>query len=366
MTGRGEELSSVERHIMHILILHDGRAGHSSQSRAVAMALGKSFTVQETRVFCKLRIGAFQKPLRFLLNITDTKLPQCLFHLFHKGEHLPTEVPDLIISAGGGTVYANAWLARNHGRPNLFCGELRGLNPQLFRAVITGFKKYQGKKPYIISPTPVPVDKTSLARAALAFRARSGIGDARCWSLLVGGDGAGYVYTNEDWKFLAAGMKTLAEKYRIRWLVTTSRRSGKAVEDTISSLIEDVSVAGAHYVSRSESDVSYQEILGTAERHFCTEDSHMMISEAIASGRPVHALYPKHSNTNPSNQYFLDIYMGKGWLCRHAVRDLSYIDFHMVPHPSTENQFVMDELSALLEGWWNSLPLPLPTNHEPK
>ena len=98
---------------MRILILHEGRAGHSSQSRAVAMALGKSFPVEETRVFCKLRVGAFQRPLRFLLNLTGAKLPLCLFRLFHKGEPLPHETPDLIISAGGGTTNANAWLARH-------------------------------------------------------------------------------------------------------------------------------------------------------------------------------------------------------------------------------------------------------------
>ncbi len=340
---------------MHILILHDGRAGHSSQSRAVAMALGTSFPIMETRVFCKLRIGAFQKILRFLLNLTQAKLPLPLFPLFHKSDPLPTQKPDLIISAGGGTVYANAWLAAHYDRPNLFCGELRGIKPTLFKAVITGFKKYQGTPPYIISPTPVPIEKSALKEAALAFRKRSGIGDAKCWSLLTGGDGAGYIYTDQDWQSLGEGMKKLAEKYNIQWLVTTSRRSGKAAEDAISSAIDGTSVAAAHYASRGQGDISYQEILGTAERHFCTEDSHMMISEAIASGRPTHALSPLRHNTHHTNQYFLDLYTEKHWLSRHPIRDMANIDFSSLPETSSENLSVMDELSTILRNWWNSL-----------
>jgi uncharacterized protein len=340
---------------MRILILHEGRAGHSNQSRAISMAFGRFFAVEETRVFCKLRIGVFQKPLRLLLNLTRAKLPLCLFRLFHNVSPLPTESPDLIISAGGGTVYANAWLAKYYNRPNLFCGELRGLKPILFKAVVTGFQKYHGKIPYIISPTPVPIEASTLAAAAVTFRERSGIGDSRCWSMLAGGNGAGYLYSADDWRAIADGMKRLAEKHNIRWLITTSRRSGKAAEDAISSAIDKASIAATHYAFGSEKNISYHEILGAAERHFVTEDSHMMISEAIASGRPVHSLSPVQHNTHHTNQYFLDLYTQNGWLQRHFIRDMAEIDFHTATNSTTVNSSVMDELSAILFDWWNSL-----------
>ncbi len=340
---------------MRILILHDGRAGHRSQSRAIAMALRRNFAVTETQVLCKLRIGIFQKPLKFLLNLTGGNIPFGLFRVFHTGGDLPSERPDLIVSAGGGTTHANAWLAFHYHCPNLFCGDLRGIKTTLFKAVVTAYGKYQGIQPYIISPTPVPIDNTDLAIAEKNFRERSKIGETTCWSLLVGGTGAGYHYTEKDWLMLAEGMRRLAEIHQIKWLITTSRRSGKAAENEISKAVDGKFVAGAYYAGSATGDVSYQEIIGTAERHFCTEDSHMMISEAIASRRPVHTLQPTSFNTHQTNQHFLDLYFDKGWIMRHSIRDMACIKFSPIEEPCSNNPSVMDDLSVLLKKWWDSL-----------
>ncbi len=347
--------SHKEFSLMRILILHDGRAGHRNQSRAIAMALRRNFDVTETQVHCKLRIGIFQKPLRFLLNLTGGNIPFVLFRVFHTGGELPSGRPDLIISAGGGTTHANAWLAGHYHCPNLFCGDLRGFKTSLFKAVVTAYGKYQGISPYLISPTPVPIDQTDLAIAEKNFRERSSIADTTCWSLLVGGSGAGYHYTENDWLTLAEGMRKLAEIHQIKWLITTSRRSGKAAEDALSKVIDSKFVAAAHYAGRATGDVSYQEIIGTAVRHFCTEDSHMMISEAIASGRPVHTLQPANFNTHQTNQHFLDLYCDKGWIMRHSIRDMAFIKFPLIETPSANHPSVMDDLSLLLKKWWGSL-----------
>ncbi len=340
---------------MHVLILDEGRAGHRNQSRAVVMALRRSFPVEESVGLCKLRLGMWQRPLRWWLNRRGGRLPLAWFGFFYKGDGIPAAVPDLIVSAGGSTVHANVWLARMLGCPNLFCGEIRGLRPDLFQGIISAYESHAGESPYLIAPTPVPIDPGGLAEKARDLRKREGLGEARCWSLLVGGDGAGYRYTEQDWRELAAAMTKLAASHSIRWLVTTSRRSGAVAEDVLTKYLPPQIVAAAAYAGKGQGQVGYHEILGAAERHFCTEDSHMMISEAIASGKPVETLQPARFHTDPSNRHFLEIYQRNGWIHHHAIATLADTDF---PYPTPGTQrgpAVLDDLATLLADWWSGL-----------
>jgi len=48
----------------------------------------------------------------------------------------------------------------------------------------------------------------------------------RLWTMLIGGRSRSHDFQNADWEKLAEGMTALAETEGIRWLVTTSRRTG--------------------------------------------------------------------------------------------------------------------------------------------
>lgn len=48
--------------------------------------------------------------------------------------------------------------------------------------------------------------------------------------MLIGGDGAGAQYQEQDWMQLAKQMNLLARQHRIKWLLSTSRRTGKQAE----------------------------------------------------------------------------------------------------------------------------------------
>ncbi len=336
---------------MRILLLTDGKAGHASQSRAVTMALGHTFPVEVETVRCKLRAGLLQKPLRMLLNLTGGKLPSGVFGWFHQAETLPETKPDLVVSSGGNTVYANAWLGKQYGCANLFCGEVRGLRADLFAGIISPYEKHRGLSPYLISPTPVPIDRRELGCKAAAFRERSGLRGQRCWSLLVGGAGAGYQYGTADWERLAGALKTLAERHGIRWLVTTSRRSGPEAEAALQRFLPAELVAASSYALKGGGNISYHEILGVAERHFCTEDSHMMISEAIATGCPVHSLQPAVFQPDETNLHFLELYAGKGWLTRLPIAGLG--ETHFAAAGGTgEAPSVLQDLGVELARWW--------------
>lgn len=335
---------------MKVLILSDGRAGHANQSRAICMALEKNFPVTALTLRCNLRAGFLRYLLRTLLHLTGGRLPLAFWKLFHSGDPLPGEKPDLIISAGGHTSCANAWLAQSWRCRNLYCGNVRGLRTSFFCGIISAYETDAGKARFIISPTPVTIDRADLAAKAAALRTRRGLGDIRCWSLLAGGDGAGYSYTAEDWNRLAAVLETLANKHGVRWLITTSRRSGPEANAALSRVAHTAGLA----LAGTASDLLYHEILGAAERHFVTEDSHMMISEAIATGAPVHTLQPAKFHTDASNRHFLRHYETKGWITRHAIAGAEDVDFPSLKASAGVAPAVMDELAAKLAAWWRA------------
>lgn len=318
------------------------------------MALESTFAVTTTVISCRLRLGLFQRPLRFLLNITGGRLPLSFFPFFHAASPLPAVLPDLIISAGGHTSFANAWLGRALRRPNLFCGRCRGLDDSLFAGIVTAYPRPNTDPRYIFSPTPVAVDRAELAAQALVFREKSALPDTRLWSLLVGGDGAGYRYTKTDWIALAEALRQLSQIHAIRWVVTTSRRSGPEAEAVLSAHLAPPVLAAVAFV-HGEKQITYQQILGVAERHFCTEDSHMMISEAIATGRPVHTVRPAHFKTDPTNRHFLDIYTKAGLITAYDIATLGQARFESSHHSPDETASMMTELSFKLNAWWRQV-----------
>ena len=346
----------MEPQPLHVWILSDGRAGHANQSRAIAMALGRRFRVESSLIPCKLRAGLWQRPLEMLLRLTKGRLPLRFLPCFLRIGPLPARQPDLIVSAGGHTCHANAWLAAALGKPNLFCGEIRRLPERLFAGILTGYPWRAGKAPYRFSPTPVPIDPAEIRAQGFAWKERHDPAGGPCWSLLVGGEGAGYRYDAGDWSALGAAMAELAARHGIRWLVSTSRRTGPAAEAILSAALPAEGVAARLFAGEPEAAVlSYPEILGLAERHFVTEDSHMMISEAIASGKPVETLQPRHFQTHPTNQHFLELYLSRHWIRRHAIHALGQAEFPP-SDPTQPAPAILESLADELADWWQSLP----------
>jgi mitochondrial fission protein ELM1 len=114
----------------------------------------------------------------------------------------------------------------------------------------------------------------------------------RCWTLLIGGANRGHPYKDQDWKDIAAGVNALAQKFDIKWLITTSRRTGAHVEQLLELAISPSAVEEFVLFSRSSKKI-VMPFLGAAEIVFVTQDSLTMLGEAVASGRPVVSLLPR-------------------------------------------------------------------------
>jgi mitochondrial fission protein ELM1 len=337
---------------MRVLVLHDEKAGHRGQANAIILAIAKNFPIEPSLLSCKTRCSAIHRPLEFILNRTGGRLPLRLFHFIHKSDPLSAHAVDLIVSAGGDTRHANAWLGNTWGVPNLFCGETRRLKPSLFAAVITAYERFAGQPPYIVSPTPVAIVREELALAGETFRKRSGMEGVTLWSMLCGGNGGGYQYRDSDWTKLADVMGKISRKSGVLWLITTSRRTGKRAEKILRRALPQDILGAYSFTNIGGATINYTEILGAAERHFCTEDSHMMISEAIASGRPVHTLRPEVAVPIKSNAHFLGIYENNGWISRNNISEAATLDFVCSSMGWRAAPSVIDSLSDKLLEWF--------------
>jgi mitochondrial fission protein ELM1 len=125
-----------------------------------------------------------------------------------------------------------------------------------------------------------------------AFRAELGLGNQRLCAMLIGGNNRTHTFQEEDWKALAEGMNRLAAANGFEWLVTSSRRTGAEAEAILREALDPAHVAHATWWGARPQPiiVPYLSVSGVV---FCTEESNTMLSEGIASGKPVYAVLPK-------------------------------------------------------------------------
>jgi mitochondrial fission protein ELM1 len=194
-----------------------------------------------------------------------------------------------VVSSGGKSVFANVALARATGAANLFVGDPRPYPPRWFTAVLAPSAIPGADNVQPIAAPPTLMTPERCREAATGHWPEAAPEPA--WALLIGGTSRSHRFAAADFAALAAGVNALARRFGIRWLVSTSRRSGAAADAVLAEQLAPEAVAEVTLFSRSPTPVTAA-YLGAAERVFVTQDSLTMLSEAIASGRPVVALAP--------------------------------------------------------------------------
>ncbi len=337
---------------LRVLVLSDGRPGHFNQSKGVLRALEFHHRLQVEWCELHLRSAALRPILTGLLNYSPKVPDPARLGFFYRVDQLPLPTPDLIVSAGGNTLHANAWLARAFGCRNIFVGDPRKLGPHCFWRVLT-YRDRQPSPPFIHwEITPVPILPDEIAAEGQRYRESESLQSEKLWTLLIGGNGGGYTYDQEDWERLVAGMRSLSTAHAIRWLVVTSRRTGELVEQRLAAIEQDPMIARLSLYSRDQGR-RYRDFLGAGDRIVATEDSHMMLTEAISAGRPVLSLRPRDARPDSTNQIFFDSYSRAGYLQRAAIVELTDEAFEWVPSNQTF-QPPLRELGDLLSRWLRS------------
>lgn len=282
----------MSKPVKRVWVVSDGIAGHFNQCKGLLQALELEYTLEVHWLEYRLRSGLLRRLLRYWLNRHAGNLSYAGLSACYRHFYLPHDAADLIIGAGGKSMYAVAAVAKMLNMPSVFVGSLRGLNPALFTAVLV-LEQHPEPQYITVETAPMPVDPTQLQQAAQAWRAQHVAENGRLWAMLIGGDGAGAHYSAQDWQDLAEQMQKISDQHRVRWLLTTSRRSGAMAEQLLKRHLNPHIVADAVWW-HSEPRKVMAAFLGCAEVVCCTAESLSMLTEAIVAQRPVLALHPAH------------------------------------------------------------------------
>lgn len=308
---------------LHVWVLSDNQPGHYNQSRGIVAALQRLRPVEQHWLALRLRVGLARNPMRWLLNRAATAPPLAGLKLFYSLPKLPSAPCDVVVSAGGKTSFANAWLAKRRGARNIFAGSLRRLSPALFDTVLTLEPLAPAAASnLVLALPPSAIDVESVNSRGATLRAKLGLDASQVWAVMLGGNGAGYRYRDADWRQLALLLNRLAPARGIRWLLVTSRRTGYLSERLLKRWLDPAFIAASCWYHEGDADC-IERYLGAAQRVLVTEDSMTMLTEAIYSRRPVISLRPAQVHATQSYAEMIRRFAACGWICRHSIASLA-------------------------------------------
>jgi len=309
----------------NVWVLSDGRAGHLGTTRGILRSLAQIRPLNEHWIELHMRLGAVRQVMHYWLHGTNHPVPRWLQKACYRIGEMPAARPDLILSTGGSTVYLNASFARQFDCPNLFAGTLRGLRSSFFSAVITPFRLEGVNNNIELDYLPLAVDPAKAAQAGEQYRLEHCLNDERLWTMIIGGDGGGYRYTDADWAELAQAMNQLAQQSSVRWLLTTSRRTGAQGEAVLRKHLDEAVLADAVWWTQEPRKVMLA-YLGASQCVFCTEESGSMITESILSGRAAFALRARRNRPQAQHLRFLEAQQRLHRLRRLSMADMARFD----------------------------------------
>ena len=141
---------------LNVLLLSDGKPGHYHQAEGVIAALARLGPVNTTRLEVRRR---FVIPTRILLQLVNAGAPAARILRFGYGLAATALPPaDVVVSAGGETLAANAAAAKQLGAANIFCGRLRRLAPEHIALVLVTLESLAAHPNHLVCLPPSPID----------------------------------------------------------------------------------------------------------------------------------------------------------------------------------------------------------------
>ena len=276
---------------MKVAILSDNRPGHFNQSKGVVNLISEDIDLEYTVFSTKLKLHFLRSPLKlyqkFLaknLNKTNAKKIIKIF------QYVDLEDFDLLISSGGNTIYHSAALSNLFKIKNIHIGSIKDINLANFEAHITTDAVINSPNNIVtdLAPTRFKPDVKEKSKSNKSL-------------FLLGGNGAGYLYDESDWKNLINNIKDFAETKNISPIIVTSRRTNKIHESLIFDEINTISDVASVWFNKTGENADLNSIFKMVDAIYVSEDSATMTTEAISSGLPVFTLYPKFFN--PSEKF---------------------------------------------------------------
>lgn len=284
-----------------VWILNEGSQGHVVQSRGLARELAKFVPIEVTEVEI---ISALPRKLSRSLvkRLLRAHRKMWLFRWLHPQTQLPSGDPDLIISSGPHSLAALEFLSKHHGCPSVFVQGTLAIPP----GIVTCIMRPTAETRDDIIPIPLLFNEITPERLEegkrkyLAATGREKTAPLK--ALFIGESSAKIRFEPADWDHLIGLVNRSWADDGIQWLISTSYRTRVELEDRLRQGIDPSAIADAVWYSKNPRKIT-AEFLGMADRVFVTMDSLTMMTEAVASGRPVEIICPENQVFNPDDSH---------------------------------------------------------------
>lgn len=294
--------------------------GHTQQVDAIGRLLRQELGAECEWVRAKLRLrGAVRSVARSLVDLVPNRLATLLARSMYWGVRVPSDKPDLIVSSNTPTISFCRLLARQHGASTIFLGELH--------------PRRSGWFDLIVVPVPMEMPNAMLAPVLQTGQTQARAREAaqtfwpegapsNCWTMIIGGNGKSNTYRPDEWKVLAESMNRLANRNGIKWLISTSRRTGAANEAILKETLDQELIQEAIWWNEQPKK-GLAAFIHVGERVFATRDSLTMISEVIAIKGNVNVICPAdyRLSSNTAYERYLKRLQDQGLLIPHPIGD---------------------------------------------
>lgn len=293
------------------LLLSDGKPGHYHQAEGVIAALARLGPVDTSRLEVHRR---FVIPTRTLVQLVNGGAsPATVLRLGYGLRAAALPPADVVVSAGGETLAANAAAARLLGAPNIFCGRLRRLAPEHMALVLVTLESLAAHPNHLVCLPPSPIDLGSVPGTGVARRLGPAHAPARA-GVLIGGNSGAFRYAQADWLQLTGFLREAHRTHGIRWLATTSRRSGAFIGDALAAMAAEPGSGLETFIDfRTAGPGALACIFAAADAILCTDDSTSMICEAIGACLPVVTVAPAARALEVREAEFRQLLASRGW-----------------------------------------------------
>lgn len=257
-------------------VITDGKAGMESQCVGLAEALGIEPTVKRTRL---------RSPWRQLSPTILRNAPMRALSV--RGNELEAPWPDLLIASGRQSVLPSLLVDRESGG-RTFRIQIQdpAIDPARFDLIVVPrHDRLRGPNVIVTRGALHRVNVARLDTARVQFAPRFGSLPRPRIAVLIGGDNDVFRLTPEITAKLADDLLELS-RGGATLMVTPSRRTGAGNEAILRNKLAGVN--GEFWDGRG--DNPYFGYLAHADAILVTEDSVNMVSEAAATGRPVHLI----------------------------------------------------------------------------
>jgi mitochondrial fission protein ELM1 len=255
-------------------VITDGKAGMESQCVGLAETLGIETAIKRTRL---------RSPWRQLSPTLLRDAP--LRALSARGDRLTPPWPDLLIASGRQSVLPSLLVRRESGGTT-FRVQIQdpAIDPKLFDLIVVPrHDRLRGDNVVVTRGSLHRVNAARLDDARQSFAARLGHLPHPRIAVMIGGDNDVFRLTPEIVTTLAADLQALS-RGGASLMVTPSRRTGAANEAIMRQALAGITGE----VWDGTGDNPYFGYLAYADAVIVTEDSVNMVSEAAATGKPVH------------------------------------------------------------------------------